>query len=285
VFLSQLLNGIVTGSGYGIVAVGLTYTLGLARIFNFAYGTFYVFAAYVAIKLSPVAAGGYVLASLIAVLAIATGGIIFAIVVVFPSIRRSDLAVMIATLGVDIALTNVGQKIFGANTEALNSPLTNHLIRLGGHKVSAQGILTVVASFALTGFLSWFILKTRRGTQLRAAAEHSELAAASGINVSVNYILAVVIGIVVAALGAVLYAPLTVVTSSSGNDILLISFAVIALAGVGQLWGALAVGFGVGIFESLFVGYVNSTYPDVVVYLLLILVLLVRPRGLFRGHA
>jgi branched-chain amino acid transport system permease protein len=285
VFLSQLLNGIVTGSGYGIVAVGLTYTLGLARIFNFAYGTFYVFAAYVAIKLSPVAAGGYVLASLIAVLAVATGGIIFAIVVVFPSIRRSDLAVMIATLGVDIALTNVGQKIFGANTEALNSPLTNHLIRLGGQKISAQGILTVVASFALTGALSWFILKTRRGTQLRAAAEHSELAAASGINVSVNYILAVVIGIVVAALGAVLYAPLTVVTSSSGNDILLISFAVIALAGVGQLWGALAVGFGVGIFESLFVGYVNSTYPDVVVYLLLILVLLVRPRGLFRGHA
>lgn len=284
-FLSQLLNGIVTGSGYGIVAVGLTYTLGLARIFNFAYGTFYVFAAYIAIRLSPVSVGGYLLAALIAVVAVAAGGIVFAIAVVFPSIRRSDLAVMIATLGVDIALTNVGQKIFGANTEALNSPLTGDIIRLGGQKISAQGILTIVAAIVLTGVLSWFILKTRRGTQLRAAAEQPELAAASGMNISANYILAVVIGIVISALGAVLYAPLTVVTSSSGNDILLISFAIIALAGVGQLWGALAVGFGVGIFESLFVGYVNSTYPDVVVYLLLILVLLVRPRGLFHGHA
>jgi branched-chain amino acid transport system permease protein len=219
------------------------------------------------------------------VVAVAIGGIVFAVAVVFPSIRRSDLAVMIATLGVDIALTNVGQKLFGANTEALNSPLTNDQIKLGSHQISAQGVLTIVASIVLTGLLSWFILRTRRGTQLRAAAEHGELAAASGMNISRNYILAVVIGIVVAAFGAILYAPLTVVTSSSGNDILLISFAIIALAGVGQLWGALIVGFGVGIFESLFVGYVNSTYPDVVVYLVLILVLLARPRGLFRGHA
>jgi branched-chain amino acid transport system permease protein len=283
-FLSELISGIILGSAYGTIAVGLTYTLGLARIFNFAYGTFYVFAAFAIIKFNS-APGGYLTASILAILAVAVGGVAFAVVIIFPTLRRGGLTVMVATLGVDIALTNYAQDLFGPQTQFVSSPLTQDNIHISGLLVNAQDILTVVGAFAITGALSWFILKTKRGAQLRAAAENSDLAAASGINIRQSYTLAVIIGILVAALGAVFYAPLTVVTTTSGDQLLLIAFAVIAFAGVGRLWGALVVGIAIGVFDSLFVAYVNATLAEVIVYLGLILLLIVKPRGIFGGYA
>lgn len=283
-FISQLVNGIITGSGYSIVAVGLTYTLGLAQIFNFAYGAFYVLAAYNIIDF----VGGvhnYYLASALGIATVGLSGAIFALLVIFPTLKRAGLTVMVATLGIDIALTNLMQRLFGSQVQSIDSPLTQQRLVTGRIVVNTQDLITVVGAVVLTGFLSWFVLHTRPGSRLRAAAENPDLAASSGVDVRKMYLLAVVIGIMIAGFGAALYAPLTVVTTSSGDTILLIAFATIAFAGVGRLWGALLVGMGLGVFESLFVQYINSTLAEVAIYGGLIALLAVRPRGLFGGYA
>jgi len=288
VFFTQLVNGLIVGSGYGLVAVGLNYTLGLARVFNFAYGAFYAWAAYAGIAIGGALAWGghvnYVAVCLLTLIVMAVIAALFAVGVVFPAITRSDMTVMVATLGVSIAMPNLAQMLFGSDATSLPSSLTQHNIHLDSVRINAQGLVSIVAALVFTTALVLFNNGTRIGTRLRAAAENRELAAASGVNVSLSHVVAVVVGIIVATIACVSFSPLTVVTTTMGNQVLIVAFAAIAMAGIGRLWGALIVGFGIGVFEAMFVAYVNPTYSSVAIYAALILLLLVRPKGLFGGH-
>ncbi len=282
--LEQIVNGLSNGAEFALVAVGLTYTLGLARIFNFAYGAFYTLAAFLAISVATHSSIGYLGAVLLGLAGALVVGAFVAIVVVFPAIRRSDMTVMIATLGVSIAMANLGQKFFGSQIQSLPSPLIGLRFSIAGAAVNGQQVLALVATLLVTGALTIVLARTRLGWRLRAAGENRELAEASGINALLTYTVAVVIGIGIAAIAAVVYSPLSIVTTGTGDHVLLLAFAVIAIAGVGRLWGAVIVALGIGIFESLFVAYVNAGYADLIVYAFLVVLLVVRPRGLLGGY-
>lgn len=282
--LGQTVVGIVAGGGYAVVAIGLSYTLGLARVMNFAFGTFYMLAAFVAAFLITSWSLPYLVAALLAIAAIVVLGIVFGRVIVLPSMRISPAAVMIATLGIGVVLTNLAQAVFGADVAYIDTPFAAMRVNLAGAVISAQSILCVAIAPILAYGLTLFMDRTLLGQRIRATAESPELASATGINVPSIQIIAVVIGIAMAAIAAMAYAPVGVIYVFMGDEILLKAFAVTALAGVGRIWGAMYLAFAIGIFEALVGAFVSTSYSTAAIYALLVVVLVFWPRGIFHGN-
>lgn len=283
-FMGQVVTGLATGAGYAVVAVGLTYTLGLARIMNFAFGTFYMLAAFAVATAMSVLGLPYAGAALVAILLAAPVGWLFSRVIVLPALKISDPAVMIATLGVGVVLTNVAQLLFGSQVTFIASPFADVVYRFGSATVSLQSLILLVAAPLVTVGIAMFMSGTTTGRRIRAAAESPVLAAATGMNGPSIQVLAVTIGIGLAAIAAVLAAPVNVISVFMGDEVLLKAFAVATLAGIGRIWGAFGLGLAIGVFEALVSGYLSTAYSTAAIYGLLILTLIFYPRGLFSGH-
>lgn len=283
-FIGQAITGLLAGGGYAVVAIGLSYTLGLARVMNFAFGTFYMLAAFVVSYLMTSLGLHYVLAAVAAVALLAAVGWAFSHIVVIRAARISEAAVMIATLGASIAMTYAAQAYFGAATGFIAAPFAMQSTRIGLASVSYQSLLVLVLAPLITLALDVFMKQSQLGRQIRAVAESPSLAAATGVNIPVIQALAVTIGVAMGALAAVLYAPVGVIWVFMGDEILLKAFAIAALAGIGSLWGALIVSLGVGVFEAEVTAFLSSAYSTAAIYGVLIFMLIVRPKGLFHGH-
>ena len=280
----QIVTGLVAGGGYAIVAVGLTYTLGLARVMNFAFGTLYMLAAFITATLMVRLGIGYVFAGLLTLGAASLAGFLLSRSVVIPALRISDSAVMIATLGVGVALTNLAQVAFGADVTFVNAPFINTVYHIGSAAVTLQALIVLAAAPLVTFALSLMMRRTQIGRVIRATAEAPELAGATGVNVPRVQAVAVSIGVVLAAFAAFLYSPVGVISIHMGDEVLLKSFAISALAGIGRITGALFIGIAIGVFEALVSGYISTAWSSAAIYGVLVLTLLFYPRGIFRGH-
>lgn len=281
--LAQILNGILTGSGYALAAVGISYTFGISKVMNFAYGTFYMLAAFSMFSLIK---GGvpYYISAIVALLIVAIGGLLIGRVFVLPLVTRSEDAVLIVTLAISVALTNFAQWKFGSDVAALDTPFSKIQFHLLGAKHNGQEFLIVVVAPLVTVALVSFMKRTITGSRIRAVSERPDLSGATGINVKGTYLFAFVVGIVLAALTGIVYAPTQIMSVFMGDDMLLKAFTVAALAGMGQLWGAFAVGLGIGIAESLSITYVSSAFTPALLYGLLVVILVFAPKGIFRAN-
>lgn len=283
--VGYLINGVAAGGGYALLAVGLSFTIGISRVFNFAFGGFYTVAAFTAAWLiANGISGGYYGAIIVTLAVIAAVGIIFACVAVLPVIKYSMDAVMVATLAAGIAITNLAQAVFGTQVKVLPSPLEFPKFHIDNATFSPQSLVLVAAGPFVALVLTAFLRRTILGTRIRAVAINPELAAVTGVRTTATFAGAVVIGVTLAALSGVLTAPESIIDISSGDKVLLGAFTVAALAGMGHLWGAVYVGFGLGIVESLFSAYVSSAYAPAFVYIVLIATLIFRPKGILGGH-
>lgn len=283
--LAQIVNGLLTGGQYALAAIGLSFMLGTARVFNFAYGAFFVLATFTtATLMSGALSLPYGLAAVGTVIILAGLSYPFTRVAVLPVVRRAEDAVLIATLAVGIIITNLALEYFGGEVTTIDSPLSSQRFEIAGAVVSAQQILGFGAAIAVAAVLSLYLRRTVAGSRIRAVAHHPTLAAASGINVPRVYVMAVVVGTAIVGLTGALYGPTGIVSVFAGDHLLLRAFTVAALAGMGQIWGAVAVGLSVGIAESAFSATVSPAYASAFVYALLIAVLLFFPRGVFRGE-
>jgi branched-chain amino acid transport system permease protein len=282
--LGQVVTGVFAGGGYAVVAIGLSYTLGLARVMNFAFGTFYMLAGFTLSYVMARTGLGYFAAVLPILALAAVAGWAFSRVVVIPAMRISDAGVMIATLGAGVALTYVAQAFFGSGTSYIASPLAESSIKIGLATVSLQAVLALVLAPIITLLLDVFNSRTVAGRHIRAVAESPALASATGVNLPIVQTLAVTIGVILGALASVIYAPVGVMSVFMGDDVMLKAFTITALAGVGRLWGALVVSLGIGIFEALIGAFVSTAYSTAAIYMLLVATLIIRPKGIFRGH-
>jgi branched-chain amino acid transport system permease protein len=283
--IGQLINGLTAGGGYALAAVGLTYTLGIARVMNFAYGVIFVLGAVIANSLI----GGktqvlYGLAVVLVVVFAIGFGLVFARVAVLPVINAGETAVMIMTLGVGVMLTNAALWKFGGQVTVGESSLSKHVYLVQGAVITQQDILTFATALFVTVGLVAFMRYTLPGTRIRAVAQNAVVARVTGMSTSSTYTIAIVIGVVLAALTGALFAPGNVVSVFAGDSILLKAFTIAALAGMGQIVGAFVVGIGFGVAESLLTAYVTSNYTAAVLYLILVVTLLFFPRGLLRGE-
>jgi branched-chain amino acid transport system permease protein len=281
IIAQQAINGIVLGSLYVLVAVGLTLIYGVLVQINFAHADFVTigaFAAYFFMKL----AGGSYLASI--VVALAVGGVLGWLInaAVFAPLSRkgSELLPLIATIGVSVMMQNVMLAWLGPVPYAFETPFSQQVFRVGGMFFTMQSLIIVVVSTATIALLYAFMRFTFLGKALRAVAQDRETAGLMGINQGHLVMLTFVLASALAGMGGAMLAPVLVLTPFAGASVIVKSFAIVIIGGFGNVEGTILAGLLVGLIESYTTQFLDPGLIDIVVFGLLLLMLAFRPTGL-----
>jgi branched-chain amino acid transport system permease protein len=279
--VNQLANGVTNGAAYALLAAGLTLIFGVLGIVNFAHGEFYMLGAYAMYLAYAVLGLNYVLAAILAVLAMAVVGVVFYTIVLRRLLPAGWQPQVVATIAVSLLLINIVTIQTDALPKFVPSPLTNIGLSIGGARFSLQRVLVLVC--ALLAFLGLYVMlkRTKPGKAMRALSQNPEMCKVVGIPEHRISMLAVVLGIMLTAVASVTIAPLALITPDMGAFPTLKAFAAVVMGGFGYVGGAIASGFMLGIVEALAVGYVSSQYGPAFLFGVMILVLLIRPHGLF----
>jgi branched-chain amino acid transport system permease protein len=285
VILQQGINGVVLGSLYVLVALGLTLIYGVLLQINFAHAdivTLGAFAAYFFMQgVMPGHAAGYVAA--IAVACVVGGALGFAMnAAIFAPLRErgSELLPLIATIGVSITLENAMLAWFGPIPYAFDSPYSSDVIRLGGTFITAQNALIIAVSLMTIGGLYGFMKFTFLGKALRAVAQDRETASLMGIDPDRLMMLTFVIASALAGMAGAMLGPVLVLTPFAGTSVIVKAFAIVIIGGFGNFEGTILAGLLVGLIESYTTQYLGPGMIDIVVFALLLMMLAVRPTGL-----
>ena len=278
--VQQLINGLVLGSGYALIAIGWTLLLGAARLVNFAHGQLYMLGAFVAWAAMDRLGVSYFLAVPIAVIVLGLLGVLLQLMMLRPVMQQNLTSLMIVTLGFGYVFQGGAARVFGGNPQTFVSPLQSANIRFGEIWFTWQDVVTLVGTLLLFAVL-WLVLnRTRTGALVRSVAEDPKLAQLFGINAALVYVGVFVFECAAVALGAGLVAPRSPILASMGFDEVILTFVVVVLGGIGSVGGSLLAGFGLGMFTALFGALVSPAYTTAAAFLLLLAVLVMRPRGL-----
>jgi len=281
----QLLIGVINGSFYALLSLGLAVIFGMLNIINFTHGAQYMMGAFAAYLLLQYLGLNYWVALLIVpILVGATGVAIERLFLQY--VRKLDhLYGLILTFGLALIIEGLFRNFYGSSGEPYQIPDA----LLGGHNLGFMFLpnyraWVIVFSLAVC-FATWLAIeRTRLGSYLRAATENPVLVRAFGINVPRMVTLTYGFGVGLAALAGVMAAPIYNVSPQMGSDIIIVVFAVVVIGGMGSIMGAILSGFALGIVEGL----TKVFYPeasDTVVFVIMVLVLLVRPAGFFGRSA
>ena len=284
VFVQQVLNGLTVGSVYALVALGLTLVYGILRIPNFSHGALYTIGAYAAFLLIDHYGANYWLglagaAAVSAGIAVATERLVFE-----PLRRAPHLHDMIAAIALLLFFEAGVQAIWGAEFHRI-APPSAQVLRFAGLTAPAQRILIVAAAFALMGGLHLFLTRTWVGATIVATAQNRTGAALVGIDAARVSMITFAISGALAAVAAVLFAPINLLSPGMGELVITKAFVIIILGGMGSVIGAIAGGLIIGFAESFGAFYVSTNLKDIVAFALLTLILSVRPQGLFARPA
>jgi branched-chain amino acid transport system permease protein len=282
-FAQQVLNGLVTGSIYSLVALGLTLIYGTMQVPNFAHGNLFMLGAYIAYA-STRAGLHYWAAMVVAVAAVAVLGVALERLVFRPLRHAPHLNSMIAALGLMLFLEAVAQNVWGEEFRQVDSPYGG-VVSLFGLLVTSHRLVLLGAAAVSMGTLLYFLTRTVAGTAIRATAQNAEGALLVGIDTSRIAMMTFAISAALAAFAGVLIAPISLVYPSMGVMITLKGFVIVVLGGMGSVPGALIGGYLLAIAESLGGTYVSATYQDLVAFVVLALIFTFKPTGLFREAA
>ncbi|MFC5849839.1 branched-chain amino acid ABC transporter permease [Deinococcus petrolearius] len=280
-FLQQLFNALALGGVYALVALGLTLVYGVMRVPNFAHGGLYMLGAYLTYAALNGLGVGYVPALLLAAVAVALLAALLERLIFFPLRDAPHVHPMIAALGVLFFLEAGVQLIWGPDFKQITEPVQG-IVNLGGVTLTWQRLLVIAASLVVMLGLNFFLKRTLTGATIEAMAQNREGARLVGVNTARVGMLTFAISGALAAVAAALIAPINAVAPSMGEVMNLKVFAIIILGGMGSVPGAI-VGALLLAFAEVFGGYyINLDFADVIGFALLVLVLAVRPQGLFR---
>jgi branched-chain amino acid transport system permease protein len=288
-FLQQLVNGITWGSVYALIALGYTMVYGILRLINFAHGDVYMlgaFFAYFVARWMAAAVNPSPGKALLVLLASMVGcGIVGFLIERFaykPVRKSSRLAALITAIGVSLLLENGGMLLFGADPKFFPQIIPAQSLSLGGGvTISNQQLIIIVVSLALMLGLRMIVLYTRVGKAMRAVSHNHTAAALMGISVDRIITFTFVLGSMLAAAAGMLVALQNPrIEPYMGIMPGLKAFVAAVLGGIGNIPGAVLGGLVMGIAEVLVVGYLSPTWRDAIAFVLLILILLVRPAGI-----
>ena len=276
----QVLNGLTLGAVYSLVALGLTLVYGILHVPNFAHGAFYMAGAYAAFFLTSSLGFNYWIAMAGAAAAVAAIAVIADRLVFHPLRNAPGLHHMIAAIGILLFLEAGAQAIWGADFHRLQTPY-NGILNFAGLIMPVQRLLIVIAAFGLVVLLHLFLKKTVTGSTIIAMAQNRDGAALVGINANRVAMLTFAISGVLAAVAATLYAPINLVYPSMGHLVITKAFVIIVLGGMGSVPGAIVGGLIIGFAEAFGAFYISTDYKDIIAFVLLVVILSVRPEGLF----
>lgn len=283
--IETLLNGLITGSIYALIGSGIALIYGTTRVLNFAHGEAIMLAAYAALILSGTVGLSPWLAAAGAIVLTIAAAALMQRAVIAPILARDDWAfrIIAATIGLSIFLQSAAQLIWGESFQGMPYFFEGVLV-LGPVRMPWQRIAILVVALIALGLSALLLYRTRFGQMIRATAQDAEAAQAFGIPAGRVHTMVFALSAGLAAVGAIMLAPLMSVNPWMGAPYLLKAFAVVILGGLGSFGGAILAGFLLGLVESFGVAFTASEWRDVISFGLLIAVIWVRPFGLFRGR-
>src|SRR5690242_8519447 len=281
IILAGVLNGLLAGGIYVLVAVGLTLIYGVLHIINFAHGSLLMLAMYAVFFLwrltgmDPYAALPIVIGG-----AFAFGYTLYRLVIGRLSHGR-DENILLITLGVSIVIDNVALLIFGGDTQTIETPYASSFVELGAALLPLPKIISFAASLLLCIVLGLFLARSDTGKAIRAVARERQGARLVGIDVDNIFALSYGIGIACLGAAACLLMPTYYVTPSSGHAFVLVAFTIVVLGGMGSFAGAAVGGLVIGVIESLGGLLLGEQLGQIGISVVFILILLLKPSGLF----
>ena len=281
VILGQLMLGLVNGSFYALLSLGLAVIFGLMRVVNFAHGAFYTLGAFAALLGLQWLGIDYWVALICAPLLVGALGVLVERLLLQRLYRLDPLYGLLLTFGLALIVEGSLHQVFGATGESYPVPAS----LAGGVNLGFMFLplyrAWVIAASVVVCFSTWFVIeRTRLGATLRAATENAPLLQAFGVNVPLLMAATYGGGVALAALAGVLAAPVVLVNSHMGSSLVIVVFAVVVIGGMGSILGSIVSGLVLGVIE----GFTKVIYPeasDVVVFIIMAVVLIVRPAGLF----
>jgi branched-chain amino acid transport system permease protein len=280
-FVQYVINGLIIGGAYALIGIGLTLILGVMNVVNFAHGEMYMLGAYFLFTFFSKMGVNFFLSMILAILAVMAIGFVFEKGVLKPLRRRSIETVMLSMIGLSMFMQNIAMLIWTPVPEAIKSPLPMTTYSLGGLYFLPQRILVIAVALLLVLLTHLLLKKTKVGKAMRATFQDLEAAALMGIKIDRIYSFTFVVGAGLAAAAGALLGPIFTVHPYIGNLANLKAFAIVIIGGLGSFPGAVIAGLMLGVFESLGAAYVSSGYQDAVGFILLIIILIKKPTGLF----
>ena len=295
-FLQQVVNGLTTGSVYALVALGYTMVYGVIRLINFAHGDLYMVGAFVGFTLLDQigrhlgSLNSFLLVPLAFIVPMATVGILGVVIerVAYRPLRRAPrLSPLITAIGVSLALETGALVIWGASFQVFPSILPSTVWDLSGVVISSTQVVIFVLTIALMAVLYLFVQRTMLGKAMRAIAIDQDTARLMGINVdsviSLTFFIGSMLGAAAGIMAGIYY---TSIDFNMGFIIGLKAFTAAVIGGIGNIPGAMLGGYVLGLLEALGVGsgIISSSWRDVFVFAILILVLVFRPTGILGEH-
>ena len=269
VLIQQSLNGLVVGSLYVLVALGLTLIYGVLVQINFAHADIVTIGAFTAYFVTPLFGGSYILGI---VAAFFIGGILGWLLnaAIFSPLRDrgNELLPLIATIGVSIMLQNIMLVALGPIPYSFSTPYSNHVLRYSGIFLTVQSIFIIVVSTTTIVLLYCFMKFTYLGKALRAVSQDRETAGLMGVNQSHVIMLTFVIASALAGMGGAMLGPVLVLTPFAGTSVIVKAFAIVIIGGFGNVEGTILAGLLVGLIESFSTQFLDPGLIDIVVFAL-----------------
>ena len=284
-FLGQLLLGLVNGAFYAMLSLGLAVIFGLLGIVNFAHGALYMLGAFAAYIMLDKLGINYWMALVLAPLIVGVMGVAIERLFLKHLYKLDHLYGLLLTFGLSLILEGIFRELYGVSGQSYPVPeLLSGATNLGFMILPNYRAWVVLVSLVVC-LGTWFMIeKTRLGAYLRAGTENAALVQAFGINVPLMVMLTYGAGAALAALAGVLAAPIIQVNPLMGSNLIIVVFAVVVIGGMGSIMGSILTGLGLGIVEGL----TRVFYPEassIVVFVIMVIVLMIRPAGLFGKEA
>jgi branched-chain amino acid transport system permease protein len=280
--LQAIINGLTIGSVYVLLALGLFLIYGVLDIINFAHGELYMIGGYVAFCIITLFSTNfnYLFVVMITIFVCLFIGMILE-KGIFRSLRGTSFTnSIVITMGLSIFLSNVALLVFGADPREIKTTYSDLTITFSGLSFSFQRLLIFIVVLFLVAALYLILYKTTLGKIIRATTQDREAASLMGININQVTGITVSIGTALAGAAGVLIGPMFLVYPTMGLLPCLKAFVVVIMGGVGSIRGIIFAGFGLGIIESVVTIYLSSLYKDAIAFIILLIILLVRPSGL-----
>jgi branched-chain amino acid transport system permease protein len=284
-FLGQLMLGLVNGAFYAMLSLGLAVIFGLLGIVNFAHGALYMLGAFAAWIMLDKFGINYWYALVLAPLTVGALGVVIERLFLKHLYKTDPIYGLLLTLGLALIAEGLFRELYGVSGQPYNVPeLLSGATNLGFMVLPNYRAWVVLVSLAVCLGTWYLIERTRLGAYLRAGTENAALVQAFGINVPLMVMLTYGAGAALAALAGVLAAPIIQVNPLMGSNLIIVVFAVVVIGGMGSIMGSILTGLGLGVIEGL----TRVFYPEassIVVFIIMVIVLMIRPAGLFGKDA
>lgn len=283
-FLQYLVNGLSLGAVYGLLAVGLTLIFGAAGIGNFAHGDFFMVGAFTLFIIYSDVGQPFWIAALGTIVAVILLSLTSYYAVFGPLLeKRGPLTLFVAAMGLSIVLQSGAIVIWGPTPRVVTTSASFTRVEVGGLTISQQRLWAIGGALVAFAALYWFLGFTRTGKSVRAVSQNRDAATVVGIDLNRVLLVTFAISGALAGAAAVFIAPIYTIFPLMGLILVLKSFAIVIMGGLGSVPGAITGAFVLGAVESLVAGYIATELQDTLAFVTMIIVLLFRPQGLFKG--